>query len=46
VEMLGRFWIEVNRYGENYWSFAYSVFACFRIGMSGSASFQIVRKSL
>ena len=29
-----------------YCSFAYSALACFRMGMSGSASFQIVRKSL
>jgi hypothetical protein len=27
-------------------SFAYSVLACFKMGMSGSASFQRVRKSL
>jgi hypothetical protein len=30
----------------NYCNFAYSVLASFRIGMSGSASFQSVRKSL
>ena len=30
---------------ENYCSFAYSPLACFRMGMSGSASFQRVRKS-
>jgi hypothetical protein len=30
----------------DYRSFAYSAFACFRMGMSGSASFQSVRKSL
>jgi hypothetical protein len=29
----------------NYYSLAYSAFACSRIGRSGSASFQIVRKS-
>jgi hypothetical protein len=29
-----------------YFSFAYSAFAAMRIGMSGSASFQSVRKSL
>jgi hypothetical protein len=29
----------------HYCSFAYSALACFRMGMSGSASFQIVRKS-
>jgi hypothetical protein len=29
----------------NYSSFAYSAFACFRMGMSASASFQSVRKS-
>jgi hypothetical protein len=29
----------------NYFSFAYSAFAAMRIGMSGSASFQSVRKS-
>ena len=28
-----------------YGSFAYSAFACFRMGMSGSASFQRVKKS-
>jgi len=28
-----------------YCSFAYSALACFRMGMSGSASFQSVRKS-
>jgi hypothetical protein len=31
--------------GEGYWSFAYSALASFRMGMSGSASFQRVRKS-
>ena len=30
----------------DYWNLAYSIFACFRIGMSASASFQSVRKSL
>lgn len=29
----------------NYWSFPYSASACFRMGISGSASFQSVRKS-
>jgi hypothetical protein len=29
----------------NYWSFAYSALAAMRMGMSGSASFQSVRKS-
>jgi hypothetical protein len=29
-----------------YCSFAYSALACFRMGMSGSASFQSARKSL
>jgi hypothetical protein len=29
----------------NHWSFAYSALSCFSIGMSGSASFQMVRKS-
>jgi hypothetical protein len=29
-----------------YCNFAYSALACFRMGMSGSASFQRVRKSL
>jgi serine/threonine protein kinase len=29
-----------------YCSFSYSALACFRMGMSGSASFQSVRKSL
>jgi hypothetical protein len=28
-----------------YCNFAYSALACFRMGMSGSASFQMVRKS-
>jgi hypothetical protein len=28
-----------------YFSFAYSALACFKTGMSGSASFQRVRKS-
>ena len=32
--------------GLSYCSFAYSAFASFRIGMSGSASFQRVRKPL
>ena len=36
------FWVERG----NYCSFAYSALACFRMGMSGSASFQSVRKSL
>jgi hypothetical protein len=31
--------------GSNYRSFAYSALACFRMGMSGSASFQSVKKS-
>ena len=31
--------------GQNYCNFAYSALACFRMGMSGSASFQRVRKS-
>jgi hypothetical protein len=31
---------------DSYWSFAYSALASFRMGMSGSASFQRVRKSL
>ncbi len=31
--------------GESYCSFAYSVLACFKTGMSGSASFHNVRKS-
>jgi hypothetical protein len=29
---------------DSYWSFAYSAFACLRMGMSGSASFHNVRK--
>jgi hypothetical protein len=29
----------------DYFSFAYSAFACFRTGISGSASFHSVRKS-
>jgi len=29
----------------NYCSFAYSALACFRMGMSGSASFQRLKKS-
>jgi hypothetical protein len=28
----------------HYWSFAYSALACFRMGMSGSASFQSAKK--
>ena len=28
-----------------HWSFAYSALACFSTGMSGSAPFQMVRKS-
>jgi len=35
--------VEVGSYRCN---FAYSALACFRMGMSGSASFQRVRKSL
>jgi hypothetical protein len=31
---------------DGYCSFAYSALACFRMGMSGAASFQSVRKSL
>ena len=30
---------------KNYWRLAYSALACFRIGMSRSASFQIVKNS-
>jgi len=29
-----------------YWNFAYSALACFRMGLSGSASLQGARKSL
>jgi hypothetical protein len=56
VDMLGGGEVEVNRNAEDrgtrgaiatpYRSFAYSALACFRMGMSGSASFQSVRKSL
>jgi hypothetical protein len=35
----------VNKFSPNYCIFAYSALTCFRIGMSGSASFQMVRKS-
>jgi hypothetical protein len=31
--------------GRDYFSFAYSAFACFRAGMSGSASFQRLRNT-
>jgi hypothetical protein len=34
-----------NSHCRNYFSFAYSVFAAMKMGMSGSASFQSVRKS-
>jgi hypothetical protein len=34
-----------GRSAGNYFSFAYSALASFRMGMSESASFQIVRKS-
>jgi hypothetical protein len=38
--------IELPEWGKSgYCSFAYSAFACFRIGMSGSASFHKVKKS-
>ena len=36
----------VGRTSWRYCSFAYSALACFRMGMSESASFQRVRKSL
>ena len=35
-----------SRQRDAYCSFAYSALACFRMGMSESASFQRVRKSL
>jgi hypothetical protein len=35
-----------NSKQRDYFSFAYSAFACFRIGMSGSASFQRVMELL
>jgi hypothetical protein len=38
--------VQVTAYLTGYCSFAYSALACFRMGMSGSASFQRVRKSL
>jgi len=34
------------RFGRHYCSLVYSAFACFRMGMSGSASFQRAKKSL
>jgi hypothetical protein len=37
---------DIGQYFSSYCSFAYSALACFRMGMSGSASFQRVRKSL
>jgi hypothetical protein len=45
AEMLWRVAGQVNQFGGGYCSFAYSALASFRIGMSGSASFQSVRKS-
>ena len=36
---------DYSTFALNYCSFAYSALACLRMGMSGSASFQIVRKS-
>ena len=39
-------WVWVNGRLIGYCSFAYSALACFRMGMSGSASFHSVRKSL
>ena len=38
--------IRTSPQGRGYWSFAYSALASFRMGMSGSASLQSVRKSL
>ena len=46
--MLGRAVTSVNRHAErkmDYCSFSYSALACFRMGMSASASFQRVRNS-
>jgi hypothetical protein len=40
------FCVQVTAYLTGYCSLAYSVLASFRMGMSGSASFQSVRKSL
>lgn len=40
-----REWVEHRRKRSDYCSFAYSASACFRMEMSGSASFQRVRKS-
>jgi hypothetical protein len=37
---------QVNEFKGGYSSFAYSALASFRMGMSGSASFQSVRKSI
>jgi len=37
---------EMARFDSGYFNFAYSALASFRMGMSGSASFQRVRKSL
>ena len=45
AEILGRTRANVNAAPPDYCNFAYSAFACFRMGMSGSASFQRVRKS-
>jgi hypothetical protein len=39
-----RSWKRGSERGD-YFRFAYSALACFRMGMSGSASFQSVRKS-
>jgi hypothetical protein len=39
------FRVQVTAYLTDYCSFAYSALASFRMGMSGSASFQRVRKS-
>jgi hypothetical protein len=38
--MLWRVAGHVNEFGSRYFSFSYSALACFRMGMSGSASFQ------
>jgi hypothetical protein len=38
--------VQVTAYLTGYCSFAYSALASFRMGMSGSASFQKVRKFL
>ncbi len=40
ARMLWRVVVQVNEFGDGYFSFAYSALASFRMGMSGSASFR------